>query len=267
MLVVRQKLQKLRRQSHLLHDLRRRKIQRKEDMVLRKRRKSLTRRAVRAAKRARQDMTRAEIEEEGMTDHEVTLKCLRLVQSSLEYTARQAAALKSCQEQLGDVGSLAYHAESCQRYALAAINQSAGHIKAMAWQMTGSRNEEKVSCKSLLQQVLTNSGKTVSLLGKIEEGLKKQGEQMQEQHKQFSEVLLQIQGQIADHVGRGDTPNVAPAPAFPPTAPVMPGYAASVTGGSPVGIGHSNSCFGVVWCSGATRQRALLLLGVQLCFS
>eukprot|EP00435_Cladocopium_sp_Y103_P044500 s86_g12.t1 len=58
--------------------------------------------AVRAAKRARQE----EIEEEGMTDHEVILKCLRYVQSSLEYTARQAAALKQCQEQLGEIGWL-----------------------------------------------------------------------------------------------------------------------------------------------------------------
>eukprot|EP00435_Cladocopium_sp_Y103_P075033 s19_g53.t1 len=41
--------------------------------------------AMRAAKRARQDMTQAEVEEEGMSDHDVTMKCLRLVQSSLEY--------------------------------------------------------------------------------------------------------------------------------------------------------------------------------------
>eukprot|EP00435_Cladocopium_sp_Y103_P006914 s5646_g2.t1 len=205
--------------------------------------------AVRAAKRARQEMTQAEIEEEGMTDHEVTLKCLRLVQSSLEYTARQAAALKAVQEQLGDVGSLAYHAESCQRYALAAINQSAGHIKGMAWQLTGSRHEEKVSCKSLLQQVLTNTGKTVSLLTKLTENLEKQGIQNAERDKQFSEVLLALQGQIAYSFARGTVPTATPitpntgaasvgaASVFPPTAPVLPGYAASVTGGSPVGIG------------------------------
>eukprot|EP00435_Cladocopium_sp_Y103_P001660 s4985_g1.t1 len=76
--------------------------------------------AVRAAKRARQEMIQAEVEEEGMSDHDITMKCLRLVQSSLEYTVRQAAALKAVQEQLGETASLAYHSESCQRYALAA---------------------------------------------------------------------------------------------------------------------------------------------------
>eukprot|EP00435_Cladocopium_sp_Y103_P075750 s223_g64.t1 len=200
--------------------------------------------AVRAAKRARQDMTQAEVEEEGLTDHEVVLKCLRLVQSSLEYTARQAAALKTCQEQLGEIGSAAYHGESCQRYALAAITAAAGNVKALTWQMTGSRQEEKVSCKSLIQQILTNSGKTVGLLTKLSESLQKQAEQNAERDKHFSEVLLQIQGQIADNFARGAvpaatpiTPNTGAAPPFPPTAPVMPGYAASVIGGSPVGIG------------------------------
>eukprot|EP00435_Cladocopium_sp_Y103_P051106 s2442_g15.t1 len=99
----------------------------------------------REAKRARHEMTQAEaeVEAEGMSDHDVTMQVLRLCQSSLEYTARQAAALKAVQEQLGETASLAYHSESCQRYALAAINQSAGHIKGMAWQLGGSRHEEK----------------------------------------------------------------------------------------------------------------------------
>eukprot|EP00435_Cladocopium_sp_Y103_P070429 s334_g35.t1 len=103
----------------------------------------------REAKRPRHEMTQAEVEAEGMSDHDVTMQVLRLCQSSLEYTARQAQALKAVQEQLGETASLAYHSESCQRYALAAINQSAGHIKGMAWQLGGSRHEEKVSCKSL----------------------------------------------------------------------------------------------------------------------
>eukprot|EP00435_Cladocopium_sp_Y103_P060240 s1890_g22.t1 len=223
--------------------------------------------AVRAAKRARQEMTQAEVEEEGMSDHDVTMKCLRLVQSSLEYTARQAAALKAVQEQLGETASLAYHSESCQRYALAAINQSAGHIKGMAWQLTGSRHEEKVSCKSLLQQLVNNTGKMGSSLAKLAE---KQGTQNAERDKQFSKVLLAIQGRIADSYGRGTVPTATPitpntgaaslgaGSAFPPTAPVMPGYAASVTGGSPGdwwiwrATGHVSSCFGVVWCSSTT---------------
>eukprot|EP00435_Cladocopium_sp_Y103_P068104 s1948_g31.t1 len=193
----------------------------------------------RAAKRARQE----EIEEEGMTDKEVILKCLRYVQSSLEYTARQAEALKHCQQQLGEIGSAAYHGESCQRYALAAVNSAAGHMKALTWQMTGSRNEEKVSCKSLIQQLLTNSTKTVGLLSKLTENLNKHAEQSAEQSKHFHEVLLAIQGQMADHFARGAasatpiTPATGAAPVFPPAAPAMPGYAASVTGGSPVGVG------------------------------
>eukprot|EP00435_Cladocopium_sp_Y103_P040810 s594_g11.t1 len=197
--------------------------------------------SVRAAKRARQDMTQAEVEEEGMSDHDVTMKCLRLVQSSLEYTARQAAALKAAvQEQLGETASLAYHSESCQRYALAAINQSAGHIKGMAWQLTGSRNEERVSCKSLLQQLVSNTGKMGSSLDKLAANLEKQGIQNAERDKQFSEVLLAIQGQIADSYGRGTVPTATPitpttgaasvgaGAAFPPPAPVMSGFAASV---------------------------------------
>eukprot|EP00435_Cladocopium_sp_Y103_P001176 s3298_g1.t1 len=189
----------------------------------------------RAAKRARQE----EIEEEGMTDREVILKCLRYV----EYTARQAEALKHCQQQLGEIGSAAYHGESCQRYALAAVNSAAGHMKALTWQMTGSRNEEKVSCKSLIQQLLTNSTKTVGLLSKLTESLNKQAEQSAEQSKHFHEMLLAIQGQMADHFARGAasatpiTPTTGAAPVFPPAAPAMPGYAASVTGGSPVGVG------------------------------
>eukprot|EP00435_Cladocopium_sp_Y103_P002594 s6948_g1.t1 len=170
--------------------------------------------AVRAAKRARQDMTQAEVEEEGMTDHEVTMKCLRLVQSSLEYTARQANALKAVQEQLGEVGSLAYHSESCQRYALGAINQKNGDFNDKAGREFGVQNAER--------------------------------------DKQFSDVLLAIQGQIADGYARGTVPgtvtagtpitpntgvasvgaaSVGAASAFPPPAPVMPGCAASVTGG------------------------------------
>eukprot|EP00435_Cladocopium_sp_Y103_P039688 s3384_g10.t1 len=92
----------------------------------------------REAQRPRQ-MTQAEVEAEGISDHDVTMQMLRLCQSSLEYTARQAQV----QEQLGETASLAYHSNSCQRYALAAINASAGHIKGMAWQLTGSRNEER----------------------------------------------------------------------------------------------------------------------------
>eukprot|EP00435_Cladocopium_sp_Y103_P032327 s3384_g8.t1 len=202
----------------------------------------------REAKRPRHEMTQAEVEAEGMSDHDVTMQVLRLCQSSLEYTARQAQALKAVQEQLGETASLAYHSESCQRYALAAISQSAGHIKGMAWQLSGSRHEEKVSCKSLL---VSNTGKMGTSLTKLSEHLEKQGIQNTERDKQFSDVLLAIQGQIADGYARGSvpagtpiTPTTSAAPVgatsvFPPPAPVMPGSPAGIGGyGGPV----SGSC-------------------------
>eukprot|EP00435_Cladocopium_sp_Y103_P002373 s6437_g1.t1 len=188
--------------------------------------------AVRAAKRARIE----EIEAEGMDDREVILKCLRYVQSSLEYTARQAQALKDCQDQLKEVGAVAYMGESAQKYSLAAVNAAANNIKSLTWQMTGSRSEENKSCKSLIQQILTNT-ETVGILTKMSESMQKQAEQSQEQHKHFSEVLLQIQGQIADNFARGAavaTPNTPAAPVFPPAAPT---FGATMTGVSPVGVG------------------------------
>eukprot|EP00435_Cladocopium_sp_Y103_P001203 s1845_g1.t1 len=197
----------------------------------------------RESKRPRQ-MTQAEVESEGMSDADLTLKMLRLCQSSLEYTARQSKALQAVKEQLGETASLAFHSESCQRYALAAINQSAGHIKGMAWQLTGGRSAEHVSCKSLLQQLATNTGKLTTSVTKLVENLEKQGVQAAERDKQFSDVLLAIQGQIADGYARGSgtgsapagtplTPTVgvasmgmgsvgAAAAAFPPQAPVLP---------------------------------------------
>eukprot|EP00435_Cladocopium_sp_Y103_P012810 s572_g3.t1 len=189
--------------------------------------------AVRAAKRARIE----EIDTEMLDDRAVVVKCLRYVQSSLEYTARQAQALKQCQKQLKEVGAVAYMGESCQKYSLAAVNAAANNVKSMTWQLTESRSEEKVSCKSLIQQILTNSGKTVGILTKMSEVMQKQAEQSQEQHKHFSEVLLQIQGQIADNFARGAaaaTPNTAAAPLFPPAAPT---FGATMTGVNPIGVG------------------------------
>eukprot|EP00435_Cladocopium_sp_Y103_P002617 s4380_g1.t1 len=63
----------------------------------------------------RQRMTPSEVAAEGMPDAELTLKMLRLCQSSLEYTARQSQALRAVQEQLGETASLAFHSESCMR--------------------------------------------------------------------------------------------------------------------------------------------------------
>eukprot|EP00435_Cladocopium_sp_Y103_P013228 s5343_g3.t1 len=163
----------------------------------------------RESKRPR--LTPAEVEAEGMPDADLSLKMLRLCQSSLEYTARQSKALQAVQEQLGETASLAFHSESCMRYALAAINQSSGHIKGMHWQLTGGRSSEHVSCKSLLQQLATNTGKLQTSMGKLVETLEKQGVQASERDKQFSDVLLALQGQMADAYARGSGTGSAPA--------------------------------------------------------
>eukprot|EP00435_Cladocopium_sp_Y103_P052339 s2442_g16.t1 len=121
-------------------------------------------------------------------------------------------------------------------------------------------------------------------LTKLSEHLEKQGTQNAERDKQFSDVLLAIQGQIADGYARGSVPagmpitpatSAAPvgaASVFPPPAPVMPGYAASVSGGSPAGIGGyggpvSGSCVLRLHHRQRALLRLLLLLGVQSCFS
>eukprot|EP00435_Cladocopium_sp_Y103_P014755 s2638_g3.t1 len=49
-----------------------------------------------------------------------------------------------------------------------------------------------------------------SSLAKLAENLEKQGTQNAERDKQFSEVLLAIQGQIADSYGRGTVPPITP---------------------------------------------------------
>eukprot|EP00435_Cladocopium_sp_Y103_P001722 s3793_g1.t1 len=169
----------------------------------------------------RQRMTPSEVAAEGMPDTELTLKMLRLCQGSLEYTARQSKALQEVQSQLGETASLAFHSESCMRYALAAINQSSGHIKGMHWQLTGGRSAEHVSCKALLQNIASATGKMEKAMGKLVETLDKQGTQAAERDKQFGDVLLALQGQVADAYARGSgTGGTAPAPAGTPVTPV-----------------------------------------------
>eukprot|EP00435_Cladocopium_sp_Y103_P012927 s658_g3.t1 len=141
----------------------------------------------------RQRMTPSEVAAEGMPDAELTLKMLRLCQSSLEYTARQSKALQDVQSQLGETASLAFHSESCMRYALAAINQSSGHLKGMHWQLTGGRSSEHVSCKSLLQNIASATGKMEKAMGKLVETFDKQGTQAAERDKQFGDVFLALQ--------------------------------------------------------------------------
>eukprot|EP00435_Cladocopium_sp_Y103_P008078 s5578_g2.t1 len=180
----------------------------------------------------RQHMTPSEVAAEGMPDSELTLKMLRLCQSSLEYTARQSKALQEVQTQLGETASLAFHSESCMRYALAAINQSSGHLKGMHWQLTGGRNSEHVSCKSLLQTIATATGKMEKAMGKLVETLDKQGVQAAERDKQFGDVLLALQGQVADAYSRGA--GSATAMAGTPATPV--GAAPAGTPAAPMGV-------------------------------
>eukprot|EP00435_Cladocopium_sp_Y103_P004280 s235_g1.t1 len=169
----------------------------------------------------RQRMTPSEVAAEGMPDTELTLKMLRLCQSSLEYTARQSKALQEVQNQLGETASLAFHSESCMRYALAAINQSAGHVKGMHWQLTGGRSAEHTSCKSLLQNIASATGKMEKAMGKLVETIDKQNTQAAERDKQFGDVLLALQGQVADAYARGSgMGGAAPAHAGTPVTPV-----------------------------------------------
>eukprot|EP00435_Cladocopium_sp_Y103_P013706 s4641_g3.t1 len=176
----------------------------------------------------RQRMTPSEVANEGMPDADLILKMLRLCQSSLEYTARQSKALQEVQTQLGETASLAFHSESCMRYALSAINQSAGHVKGMHWQLTGGRSAEHTSCKSLLQNIASATGKMEKAMGKLVETIDKQNTQSAERDKQFGDVLLALQGQVADAFARGSGTN--PAPSGTPATPIR---------GAPMGMSAS----------------------------
>eukprot|EP00435_Cladocopium_sp_Y103_P058648 s1018_g20.t1 len=106
----------------------------------------------RAAKRQR--MTPSEVANEGIPDTDLILKMMRLCQSSLEHTGRQSKSLQEVQTQLGETASLAFHSESCMRFALAAINQSAGHLKGVHWQLTGGYEAINHGLFSMPQQLL-----------------------------------------------------------------------------------------------------------------
>eukprot|EP00435_Cladocopium_sp_Y103_P060976 s463_g22.t1 len=185
----------------------------------------------RAAKRQR--MTPSEVANEGIPDTDLVLKMMRLCQSSLEYTARQSKALQEVQTQLGETASLAFHSESCMRYALSAINQCAGHVKGVHWQLTGGRSAEHTSCKSLLQNIASATGKMEKAMGKLVESIDKQNTQAAERDKQFGDVLLALQGQVADAFARGSGTN--PAPSGTPVTPM----GGTPMGGAPMGMSAS----------------------------
>eukprot|EP00435_Cladocopium_sp_Y103_P056897 s3212_g19.t1 len=72
--------------------------------------------AIRAAKRAK-----LESEEEKAEDleKESIRKCLHHCQAALEYVARQQKSIQELQQQLLEIGAVAHHSESCQKYSLA----------------------------------------------------------------------------------------------------------------------------------------------------
>eukprot|EP00435_Cladocopium_sp_Y103_P073174 s378_g42.t1 len=196
--------------------------------------------AIRAAKRARLDEADSE---EVLDDRAAVMKCLHHVQAALEYTARQQKSIQELQDQIKEIGAVAYHGESAQKYSLAVVNAAANNLRNGVWQLTGSKSEEKKTIESMLQMLVTNSGKSQSALTKIAEAIQSQNQQSKEQHQHFTEVLLQIQGQIADSFSamRGTAAPVAPTsaampPVFPPAAPITPtvGAVGATMAGTPV---------------------------------
>eukprot|EP00435_Cladocopium_sp_Y103_P062846 s1622_g24.t1 len=187
--------------------------------------------AIRAAKRARLDEAETE---EVLDDRAAVLKCLHHVQAALEYTARQQKSIQELQAQIQEIGAVAYHGESAQKYSLAVVNAAANNLRNGVWQLTGSKSEEKTTIKTMLQMLVTSAGKSQSALTKIAEAIQNQTQQSKEQHQHFTEVLLQIQGQIADSFSamRGTAAPAAPTsaamPVFPPAAPITPTVGATM---------------------------------------
>eukprot|EP00435_Cladocopium_sp_Y103_P010613 s97_g2.t1 len=175
--------------------------------------------AIRAAKRAK-----LESEEEKAEDLEVQSirKCMHHCQAALEYVARQQKSIQELQQQLLEIGAVAHHSESCQKYSLAVVNQAAEHLRNGVWQLTGNKHESKTTVKSMLQQLVTATNKGQAALTKLSENMDTQNKQFQEQFQRFADSILQLQGQMADSyaAARG-----APAPSVPAPAPTpMPSF-------------------------------------------
>eukprot|EP00435_Cladocopium_sp_Y103_P005304 s658_g1.t1 len=181
-----------------------------------------------AAKRQRLDPS--EVANEGVPDTDLIIQLMRLCQSSLEYTARQSKSLQEIQTQLGETSSLAFHSESCMRYALSGINQASGNLKGVHWQLTGGRNSEHVSCKSLLQTIASATSKMEKAMGKMVESL----DQSAEQNKKTGELLLSLQGQVADAFSRMTSSVPAAPPMGGTPAPSMGATPVTPMGGTPV---------------------------------
>eukprot|EP00435_Cladocopium_sp_Y103_P022466 s4097_g5.t1 len=173
-----------------------------------------------AAKRRK--LTAEEVSDTGMPDSDLIVQLIRLCQSSLEYTSRQSKSLAEIQSQLGETSQLAFHSESCARYCLSAINQASGNLKSVSWQLSGGRQSEHQSCKSLLQSMsgsLTNVEKS---LNQMVAAINKQTSQAADQQKQLSDAIVGMQAQIAD--------------AFAKLASGVPGVASGVQG-APTAVG------------------------------
>eukprot|EP00435_Cladocopium_sp_Y103_P007832 s3375_g2.t1 len=151
--------------------------------------------AARAAKRAKLDEGETE---EDLDEKAAIRKCMHHCQAALEYTARQQKSIQELQAQILEIGPLAHHSESCQKYSLAVVNKAANDLRNGVWQLTGSKSEEKTTVKTMLQMLVTSAGKSQSALTKLAEAIQTQNQQSKDQHQQFADALLQIQGQIAD---------------------------------------------------------------------
>eukprot|EP00435_Cladocopium_sp_Y103_P055491 s317_g18.t1 len=164
--------------------------------------------AERAAKRAK-----LELEEEKAdtgTDSKSVRTCLEHCQAALEYVARQQKSIQELQAQLLEIGSLAHHSESCQKYSLAVVNKAAENLRNGMWQLTGNKHEEKTTLKNMMQQLVTASNKG---------------------HAAFTK--------LAESIGAPAPSAPAPIPSFPPVALITPTVAAPVAESPLTGYGSA----------------------------
>eukprot|EP00435_Cladocopium_sp_Y103_P014557 s4679_g3.t1 len=159
-----------------------------------------------AAKRRK--LTAEEVAEIGVPDTDLILQMMRLCKSSLEYTARQ--------------------------YCLSAINQASGNLKSVSWQLSGGRQSEHQSCKSLLQSISSSMAKMEKSLSKMVDSIEHQNTQSAEQSKQMGEVLIGLQAQVADAFSKMSSgTSAAPPVGVTPTTP-MGGASVNPMGATPV---------------------------------
>eukprot|EP00435_Cladocopium_sp_Y103_P021535 s2471_g5.t1 len=87
--------------------------------------------AERAAKRSRlgDEEEKAELD----VDAKSIPLCLEGCQRALDYVARQQLTITELQRQMIEIGSVANHSESCQRYSLVSVQKAADDLKNATW--------------------------------------------------------------------------------------------------------------------------------------